>query len=144
MATIVNNFQAELILGEFFRKTSYEFPKDTDRVMLLELIKTAADPTVLLNTETPPTEQIVSENKQPVFVRQRDLFLNNKNKIQWFIDQYFPGKFDRLLELSTNDNNAAELSYELNNIWYLLPDNQFNIIQNPPGWEEFLQIIEEC
>jgi hypothetical protein len=35
--------EAELILGKFFKETGYQFPKDTERVRLIQLIKFTLD-----------------------------------------------------------------------------------------------------
>lgn len=70
-----------------------------------------------------------------------ELFLQTSEKFRWFIDEYFPGKFIELLKLA-NDNEEEMLLAELNDIWFRLPDNKFNIIENPEGWTEFLNIIE--
>lgn len=70
-------------------------------------------------------------------------YLKQKNSFKWFIERYF-GK-DKFVELwnLAESGEEDELRSELNSIWYELPDNLFNILNNPPGWDEFLRLIEE-
>ena len=69
------------------------------------------------------------------------LFLKLCPKFQWIIDAYFPRTFMRLY-MDAEAGNEKELMEALNNMWFHLPDRKFNIIENPPGWAEFLQVIE--
>lgn len=69
-------------------------------------------------------------------------FLDCREEIKWFVVEYFGDlKWDALLNLALNEKEA-KLFTELNNIWFILPDSKFNIIENPPGWNSFLNIIE--
>jgi hypothetical protein len=65
-----------------------------------------------------------------------------KHHFRWFIDQYFPGKFDEL-ESQVINLNIVKARSIMNQIWYDLPDSKFNIIENPNGWGEFLYLIDE-
>jgi len=69
-------------------------------------------------------------------------FLKHKDKIQWFIDEYFPNLFPDLVILAES-GHGNKLAKELSDIWFFLPDSKFNIIENPPGWSAFLEIIED-
>lgn len=69
-------------------------------------------------------------------------FLELLPKFQWFIERWFGKKtVDYLISLA-NDNKDDELSSNLNDIWFELPDDTFNIRENPEGWSEFLSILE--
>lgn len=70
-------------------------------------------------------------------------YLQQKDSFRWFIERYFgKEKFVELWNLAEN-NEEDKLRSELNSIWYELPDNLFNIINNPAGWDEFLRLVEE-
>lgn len=64
-----------------------------------------------------------------------------KGKFQWFIVKYFPKQWGILLEMR-RFGQAQEMISLMNTIWYYLPDSQFNIVENPDGWNEFLYLIE--
>jgi hypothetical protein len=68
-------------------------------------------------------------------------FDETKGKFEWFVVQYFKGYWEKLLE-AREDRNYGTMVTILNDIWFWLPDNRFNIINNPPGWKEFLNLIE--
>ena len=70
-------------------------------------------------------------------------FLELLPKFQWFIERWFGQKTVDYLKQLANDNNELELSNKLNDIWFELPDDLFNIRENPEGWNEFLSLIEE-
>ena len=70
-------------------------------------------------------------------------FLELLPKFQWFIERWFGQKTVEYLKQLANDNKEAELSNRLNGIWFELPDDIFNIRENPEGWNEFLSLIEE-
>lgn len=63
-------------------------------------------------------------------------------KFKWFLEKYFP-----ISMIGIEDARKKEKVYKLldllNHIWYYLPDNKFNLKENPPGWREFLNVIEE-
>lgn len=70
-------------------------------------------------------------------------FLQLLPKFEWFIKRWYGQKtVDYLKQLAT-DNKEAELSNKLNAIWFELPDDVFNIKENPEGWLEFLSVIEQ-
>ena len=69
-------------------------------------------------------------------------FLEHCQKFQWFLDKYFPRLYGRLVQLA-KDKNGSQLITDLNWVWFGLPDHKFNIIENPPGWSEFLDILED-
>ena len=71
------------------------------------------------------------------------LFDETNYKFLWFFVDYGHGEvWDRLVEERANENR--EMMIELMNIvWFLLPDGRFNIMENPDGWSEFLNLIEE-
>jgi len=41
-----------------------------------------------------------------------------------------------------NENNWVKLIDLMNGVWFALPDGRFNIIENPPGWSEFVNLLE--
>lgn len=69
-------------------------------------------------------------------------FIATAPRMNWFILQYF-GE-EKMLELHklADEGKGQRLIDELYNIWYRLPDNKFNIIENPDGWSELLNIVE--
>ena len=70
-------------------------------------------------------------------------FMGKCDKFRWFIVRYYgEDYFASLVELAENGKNV-ELANRLNRVWFELPDNIFNIMENPPGWWEFLSLIEE-
>ena len=71
-----------------------------------------------------------------------EMYLQNEQHFKWFIEKYFGINKLTLLHEFAKDNKSAELDSELTLIWYHLPDSQFNIIANPKGWQEFLQVLE--
>jgi hypothetical protein len=70
-------------------------------------------------------------------------FLELLPKFQWFIERWFGQKTVDYLKQLANDSKEVELSNKLNDIWFELPDDIFNIRENPEGWNEFLSLIEE-
>lgn len=65
----------------------------------------------------------------------------NNHKFSWFILKYFPEYWIQL-EALRKTKNKKMMYYILSDIWFKLPDNRFNIIENPPGWREFLTLLE--
>jgi hypothetical protein len=64
-------------------------------------------------------------------------------KFMWFfIDYGFGQDWLNLIKLRKMGEWRSMLVI-MNNVWFRLPDNKFNIIENPPGWSEFLILIEE-
>lgn len=69
-------------------------------------------------------------------------FNAHKDKIKPIVNENFvTAEWENLL-LFAEKGQGEKLFSSLNNIWFLLPDNKYNIIDNPPGWNEFLYIIE--
>jgi hypothetical protein len=66
----------------------------------------------------------------------------NYPKFEWFIKKYFP-KYVAELKLARDADKFVRVLDILNDVWYKLPDNKFNIIVMPEGWREFLYTIEE-
>jgi uncharacterized membrane protein YheB (UPF0754 family) len=70
-------------------------------------------------------------------------FLNAIPEISWFIVKYFGNeKLKELIELAQN-RQTEKLLDELNDIWYELPDRQFNRRVNPPGWDTFKSLLKD-
>lgn len=65
-----------------------------------------------------------------------------KEKFMWFINRYFP-KMREILEESRMKEETTKMVSMLNDAWFELPDNRFNIIENPDGWREFLALVED-
>lgn len=78
--------------------------------------------------------------EQEIWLKQYDA---TKNEFMWFIDLYFTCGCKEKLEMARRKNNVNEMKGILHNIWFDLPDNKFNIMENPKGWKEFLNLIEE-
>lgn len=69
-------------------------------------------------------------------------FDTNLPVFQWFIEENFkPTILERILRARKKEQ-VQELKDLLNDIWFYLPDNKFNILVNPKGWSEFLSLIE--
>ena len=64
-------------------------------------------------------------------------------KFKWFIEKYFDEECMDTLIWARQTRNMTALLGILNQIWFELPDSIFNIVNNPPGWDEFLKVIEE-
>lgn len=70
-----------------------------------------------------------------------DIFDETKDEFKWFIDKFFPGRFDELLYMH-GQKDWKGMECKMTDIWYALPDCDFNIIANPPGWNEFITLLE--
>ena len=70
-------------------------------------------------------------------------FIELLPKFEWFIKRWFGQETVDYLVSLANENKEEELSGKLNDIWFELPDDIFNIRENPEGWNEFLSLIEE-
>jgi len=66
----------------------------------------------------------------------------NKEEFQWFIEKYFGIDMVKKLDILAEEKNQLLLFNILNDIWFELPDHIFNIMENPKGWKEFLEVIE--
>lgn len=71
-------------------------------------------------------------------------------KFKWFFLEY--GFAKEWWKIISYRNSATEENYDatvfhmksiMNDVWFKLPDNVFNIIVMPKGWKEFLSLIEE-
>jgi len=71
------------------------------------------------------------------------IYDENYPKFEWFILFYFGARAVNKLAKAREMQNVPLLMSILNTIWYELPDSQFNIKENPAGWTEFLEVIEE-
>ena len=70
------------------------------------------------------------------------LYDKNVRKFEWFIIEHFgPGTIYYLNKARQNEE-LDQLVGTLHQIWFHLPDNHFNIIKNPKGWKEFLELLE--
>lgn len=70
-----------------------------------------------------------------------NLFDVTKDTFKWF---WVASGFDweKLLQLRKEKKKDRMISL-MNDVWFALPDGRFNIIENPSGWKEFLDLIEE-
>ena len=64
-------------------------------------------------------------------------------KFKWFLDKYFDEGFMETLIWARQTRNTTALLSILNQAWFELPDAEFNLKENPPGWREFVNGIEE-
>ena len=69
------------------------------------------------------------------------LYDQTVEKFEWFIKKFTPEKYSKLIDARSKNSRAAMLPI-MNDIWFVLPDSQFNIVENPKGWSEFLDLIE--
>lgn len=70
-------------------------------------------------------------------------FLDSLGEFRWFIEEYFGDEAVEKLKNYAKEGNEFKLRSALNEIWFRLPDDIFNIRENPKGWAKFLQLIEE-
>ena len=71
-----------------------------------------------------------------------EVFDETHGEFKWFIDSYFPTSWESIMEHRKIENVTMMISL-MNAVWFHLPDNKFNIIENPKGWFEFLYLIED-
>ena len=64
-------------------------------------------------------------------------------KFKWFIEKHFTSEVIAWVEKYREAQDTVSLLKILNRVWYALPDDEFNIVNNPKGWAEFLKVIEE-
>jgi len=64
-------------------------------------------------------------------------------RFEWFISFYFGKSTIDILKAARFDKDIELLLSTLNKVWFELPDSQFNIKENPAGWTEFLNVIED-
>ena len=77
----------------------------------------------------------------------RSMYKEYKPKFEWFILKYYgPAMIHDLDDLVKQEDGVRcpveRMITILNDIWFDLPDHIFNIMENPPGWSEFLRLIE--
>lgn len=70
-----------------------------------------------------------------------DYYDENREHFGWFIVDYFP-EWVIPLTYARHKEQTGRIITILNDIWFRLPDNRFNIVENPPGWSQFLHLIE--
>jgi hypothetical protein len=64
-----------------------------------------------------------------------------KHQFKWFIEKHFPGMFGKLESMRIKREWPSMLNH-MNDMWFKLPDNAFNIVANPPGWRQFVNLLE--
>ena len=70
------------------------------------------------------------------------MYNESKHKWEWFVVRFFGWDMIKNIDQVVECGELEQAIIHLNNIWFLLPDGQFNIMVNPPGWPEFLRLIE--
>ena len=80
----------------------------------------------------------MSENLDGIVAK----YERNKKEFQWFIEKYFGIDMVKKLDILAEEKNQPLLFNMLINLWFELPDSKFNIMENPKGWKEFLEVIE--
>lgn len=69
-------------------------------------------------------------------------YLRYESKFEWFISRYFTENMLYKLRELVFTGKDDELYKKLNDIWFILPDHIFNIVESPDGWNEFLSIVD--
>ena len=69
-------------------------------------------------------------------------YQENLPKFKWFIYKYFDEDIFLSMDKAYEAGNTTRLMSILGNVWFYLPDSKFNIIENPPGWAELLELVE--
>ena len=81
-------------------------------------------------------------NTPDVYDELFNKYLQCHTKFNWFIRDYYGKiKVEKLVELAKNKDKS--LMKELEKIWYELPDDRFNIINDPKGWGTFLDLLDK-
>lgn len=70
-------------------------------------------------------------------------FDTNLPLFQWCIEENFRPKILERLLIARKKEQVHEIKKLLNDIWFYLPDNKFNVIENPKGFSELLHLVEE-
>ena len=70
-------------------------------------------------------------------------FLEKCELFKWFVVEYYGDDFYETLVGMAQCGEDKWLSAMLTRVWFELPDSKFNVCVNPPGWHEFLSLIEE-
>ena len=73
-------------------------------------------------------------------------FENTNQKFKWFFLEYGYVEDWKWLKWAfihrDKDPSArVKMTNIMNKVWLELPDSKFNIMQNPPGWHEFLYLL---
>ena len=69
------------------------------------------------------------------------LFDTTKDSFKWFWLEYGFAWNDLIILRDRKMRWSMETL--MNDVWFALPDNKFNIVENPKGWSEFLSLIED-
>ena len=87
----------------------------------------------------------MEENKNEFIDFSADViakFNKSKEDIKPIIVKEFgEGVWEELMKL-VDDGKGKKVYNVLTNMWFVLPDHKYNIIENPPGWNEFLSVVE--
>jgi len=63
-------------------------------------------------------------------------------EFEWFMKDFMPEDYSKLLDARVEKKSQLMMDI-MCKVWFVLPDNQFNIIENPKGWGPFLSLIEQ-
>ena len=69
------------------------------------------------------------------------LFDTTKDSFKWFWLEY-GFAWNELIRFREMKRKGSMINL-MNDVWFALPDNKFNIVENPKGWSEFLSLIED-
>lgn len=61
---------------------------------------------------------------------------------EWILDRFVGSEYIELFRRLALTNDSDGLYSNLSQLWFILPDAEFNIKVNPDGWKEFLTVIE--
>lgn len=67
-------------------------------------------------------------------------FDETNEEFKWFWFEY-GYDWEYLMKLRKQEKVASMINL-MNDAWFRLPDSKFNIISNPKGWSEFLDLLE--
>ena len=69
-------------------------------------------------------------------------FEEHNLKFLWFFNRYgFQFEWNSLTAAHKIEDTTAMMAI-MNDVWFKLPDNIFNIRGNPRGWPQFLTLLE--
>jgi len=69
-------------------------------------------------------------------------FDETKDTFKWvFIEYGFQPMWEKIL-IARQEQRMDRMLDAMSHVWFALPDSEFNILVSPPGWKEFLQLIE--
>ena len=72
-----------------------------------------------------------------------ELFDDTKHSFKWFFMDYGYSLIWEGINIYRNQKNRIKMLYLMNKVWFQLPDNKFNIMENPKGWNQFLALLEQ-